>query len=93
MASVEEMPKEYQAQLINMVHDEIGIVCDSKHWQDAYRFTSDSFAKEYEVYLYGFVPGDEPTETKLSAKLTKNSSYIPTSWADKSLLLGYHQPQ
>ena len=83
MASVEEMPEEWGSNLINMVHDEIGIVCNARHWQDAYRFTSDSFAKEYDIYLQGFVPGDEPTETKLAAKLTKDSNYIPTSWADK----------
>jgi len=83
MASVEEMPEEYKVQLTNMVHDEIGLVCDAQHWQDAYKFTSDSFAREYDVYLKGFVPGDEPTETKLAAKLAKDNSYIPTSWADK----------
>ena len=83
MASVEEMPEEWGSNLINMVNDEIGIVCNARHWQDAYRFTSDSFAKEYDIYLQGFVPGDEPTETKLAAKLTKDSNYIPTSWADK----------
>lgn len=83
MASVEEMPEEYQAQLINMVHDEVGVVCNAQHWQDAYRFTSDSFAREYNVYLDGFVPGDEPTETKLAAKLTKDNNYYPISWADK----------
>ncbi|MEM7555610.1 MAG: hypothetical protein AAF378_16220 [Cyanobacteria bacterium P01_A01_bin.84] len=41
------------------------------------------FAKEYDVYLQGFIPGDEPTETKLAAKLVRNSNYTPTSWADK----------
>ncbi|MEM7553482.1 MAG: DUF3854 domain-containing protein [Cyanobacteria bacterium P01_A01_bin.84] len=69
MASVETMPKEYEVQLINMVHDEVGIVCNVQYWQDAYRFTSDSFAREYDVYLEGFVPGDEPTEQKLHEKL------------------------
>ena len=83
MASVEEMPGEWGTALINMVHDELGITCDSKYWQQAYSFTSDSFAREYDVYLQGFIPGDEPTETKLAAKLTKDANYIPTSWADK----------
>lgn len=59
------------------------VVCHSEHWQQAYSFTSDSFASEYDIYLKGFVPGDEPTETKLAAKLAKDSNYIPTSWADK----------
>ncbi len=83
MASVEDMPQDWEAQLVNMVHDEVGIVCNAQHWQDTYRYTSDSFAKEYDAYLKGFVPGDEPTETKLAAKLVKDNNYIPTSWADK----------
>ena len=66
-----------------MVHDEVGVVCAAQYWQDAYKFTSDSFAREYDAYLGGVVPGDEPTETKLAAKLTRDNSYVPTSWADK----------
>jgi hypothetical protein len=83
VASTEQMPKEWCTTLVNMVHDEVGITCDKEYWQDAYRFTSDTFAQEYGVYLKGFLPADEPTEVKLQSKLAKDSSYVPTSWADK----------
>jgi hypothetical protein len=83
VASVAEMPEEWGVKPCNQVHDEVGLICRQEYWQNVYRFTSDSFAKEYGVYLQGFLPADELTEIKLQNKLAKDSSYIPRSWADK----------
>jgi hypothetical protein len=83
MQSVEKLPSEMNAQIINMVHDEIGVICRAEYWQDVYRHLSDTFALEYGVYLDGFIPCDESTEVKLAKKLEADISYIPKSWADK----------
>jgi len=74
MAYIETIPKEYQATLVNMVHDEVGVTCSKEYWENAYKLVSDQFAKEYNVYLKDFIPCDQPTELKL---LEKTHDRIP----------------
>ena len=75
----EDMPQEFSVELVNMVHDEIGFTCKAEHWQDAYRIVSDEFAKQYDIYLDGFIPCDEPTEDKLFMKTHKKISVVELS--------------
>lgn len=83
LESVEQMPEEWGVELINTVHDEVSITCKREYWVEANKLLSDEFATQYQIYLQGFVPSDEPWEAKLASKLKDKPNYCPTGWADK----------
>lgn len=81
--SVESMPQEWGVELINTVHDEVSITCKREHWVEANKALSDEFTKQYQVYLKGFVPSDEPWEAKLDTKLLSKANKKLTFTLDK----------